>query len=67
MCNDKLMFYKSIENCDIWFSQNTVDGKTKYLFYFQGVTYERDSDEEITKLAQKVYGDWFRKANGRSR
>lgn len=62
-----LNFMTSIENIDIWFDTDTKDGKTKYSFWFQGRTYERDNEPEIKALARQLYDDWFRKANGRQR
>lgn len=66
MC-DKLQFFQSVENVDIWFDQDTKDGKTKYTFWFQGKTYERDTQEAIIALARSLYNDWFKRTNGRKR
>lgn len=65
--SEKLNFCQSYGNIDIWFDQNTVDGKTKYLFWFQGKSYERDTQPEILNLARKLYDDWFQKTNGKKR
>ena len=67
MCDTKLQFYSSYGNIDIWFSQNTKSGVTKYTFWFMGQTYERDTEKEIKDLARNLYNDWFKKTNGRER
>ena len=53
MCDTKLQFYSSYGDIDIWFSQNTKSGVTKYTFWFMGQTYERDSYEEIVNVAKE--------------
>lgn len=62
-----LNFWQSYGNIDIWFDTNTKDGKTKYMFFFQGKTYERDTDAEIKALARQLYDSWFQKVNGRNK
>lgn len=62
MCG-KLNFYQSYENIDIWFDQDTVNGKTKYTFWFQGKSYERESQDEILALARELYNQWLHAAN----
>lgn len=55
--NDKLQFYQSYLNIDIWFNQNTKTGITKYMFFYQGKTYERESHGEIIALAKFLQGN----------
>ena len=62
-----LNFWQSIETVDIWTDTNTVDGKIKYLFWFMGKTYERDTEDEIRALARQLYNDWYQKANAKKR
>lgn len=62
-----LNFWQSYGNIDIWFDTDTKTGSTKYMFWFQGQTYERESEDEIKKLARELYDSWFQKVNGRVR
>jgi len=52
MENEKFDFFQSYGNIDIWFSQDTVAGKTKYMFWFMGKTYESEDRIKILNAAK---------------
>lgn len=65
MCdNAKLSFYQSYGNCDIWFSQDTKSGVTKWMFWFMGKTYEATTHEEIISLAKQCIDKQMSKQRG---
>lgn len=50
--DDKLEFCQSYGNIDIWFSQDTKSGVTKYVFWFMGKTYESEDRIKILNAAK---------------
>lgn len=52
MANEKFDFFQSYGNIDIWFAQDTKAGKTKYMFWFMGKTYESEDRTEILNTAK---------------
>ena len=49
---EKTRFWQSYGNIDIWFVENKDTGTTKYMFWWQGQSYERDGEAEILALAK---------------
>lgn len=63
MCDSqKLRFYQSYGNCDIWFSQDTKSGVTKWMFWFMGKTYEAESHDEIINLAKECVNNMMKRS-----
>lgn len=58
--SNKMDFYQSYGNIDIWREFDTVSGKEKFTFFFMGQTYEADTQTAILNLAKqcndKKYG-----------
>ena len=50
--SNKMDFYQSYENIDIWREFDTVSGKEKFMFFWLGQTYEADTPMEIINLAK---------------
>lgn len=44
MCeNDKLQYYASYDTVDIWKEQSVKSGFSKYVFWYDGKSYETDT------------------------
>lgn len=50
----KAHFYQSIENIDIWRTQDTKAGTTTYFLWNDGTLHERSTEKEIINLAKFI-------------
>lgn len=61
--SNKMDFYQSYENIDIWREFDTVSGKETFTFFWLGQTYEANTAMEIINLAKHC----IEKQRGRQR
>lgn len=50
--SNKMDFYQSYGNIDIWREFDTVSGKEKFTFFWLGQTYEADTPKQVIELAK---------------